>query len=254
MANGSPMTFYTTGIVLRIEHRGESDRIAHVYTDTHGKLELFVKSGRRISSKLSPHLEEMTLASCYVVRGRIDHLAGIERVLRYEKLHTSLFHVGNAAWALELVDVLTRTDHPDRRIFDALVAWFSFLEKMRALVMPERIRLAFLIHFLDYLGYRPEFEKCVLCGVAESTPWFFSGHDGGLACTACREKARGGLIVCDVRAVQEIRAMCTQPPAFDSGTNREISDQCARSLSDALLMNHVSHPLESLRFLATTEI
>jgi len=244
------MTFHTTGIVLRIEHRGENDRVAHVYTDTHGKLELFVKSGRRMASKLSPHLEELTIAECYVVRGHLDHLAGIERVVRHDLLHTSLFHMGNAAWAVELVMLLTRPDHPDRRIFDALTAWFAFLEKMPSTILPERLRLAFLMPILDFLGYRPEFEKCVLCAASQSAQWFFSGNDGGLVCGACKQKARGGLIVCDARAVGALQTMGDQPVAFDHDAYRELNDPLARSLTDALLMNHLSRPLESLRFLA----
>lgn len=244
------MTFYTTGIVLRIEHRGESDRIAHVYTDTHGKLELFVKSGRRISSKLSPHLEEMTLASCYVVRGRMDHLAGIERVLRYEKLHTSLFHLGNAAWALELVDLLTRTDHPDRRIFDALVAWFAFLEKTKSSILPERMRLAFLFSLLDFLGYCPECGRCIFCNAVEHASWLFGAHDGGLVCGSCTDKARGGLIVCEWRTVETLRDMRHATSLFEVDAHREIADHVARPLVHALLANHLQRPLESMQFLA----
>lgn len=150
------MTFHTKGIVLQVRSSGEADRRVSLYTDKHGKLELFVKSARMLKSKLSPHLEPLTLVDCYIVRGRLDHLAGIERADRFLHLRNSLKLLGQAAWAAEIIDRLTKTDLPDKRIFNLLLDWFKGLERSPA---TEQRQLAFVVSLYNFLGFGPKIKE-----------------------------------------------------------------------------------------------
>lgn len=238
-------TFHTIGIVLSVKNSSENDRRAHVYTREHGKLELFAKSARRIESKLSPHLEPLTLADCYVVRGRIDHLAGIERVDRFSSLRESLGKLTAVAWAAELIDTLTKPDHTDSRVFNLLHRWITHVERTDNI--SERSRLAFCFALFNLLGYSPECGHCVKCKITESDDWLFNARDGGIICGDCRHNS-SGLVLTDAA-----RAACfvmRDEPSFSVEPYRAIAEKNATLLLSSLLAEHLDRPLVAEVFLA----
>jgi len=234
-------TFHTTGIVLRVRDSGENDRRAVIYTQDRGKLELFVKSARRIKSKLSPHLEPMTLVDCYIVRGKIDHLAGIERTHRFGGFRDSLHRLGHAAWGLEVVDRLVKPDHGDPKIYDLLLSWLTFLENLEHDVVPSRIRLAYLMSLYEMLGHGPECARCVGCK-NDSDNWFFSVRDGGILCDSCKGKSLGATFALLQTQKKELELMCVEePPRFSFDMHRTLSPTISDMLLTALINEHFDY-------------
>jgi DNA repair protein RecO (recombination protein O) len=54
-----------------------------------------------------------------------------------------------------------------------------------------RIVLWFLWQWTDFLGLRPEFDKCSICG--KPPPLWYSIREGGMACASCSEGSAGFL-------------------------------------------------------------
>ncbi|MDP2933050.1 MAG: DNA repair protein RecO [bacterium] len=236
-------TFHTTGIVLRVSPSGENDRRASIYTHDFGKLEVFAKSARRIQSKLSPHLEPLTLVDCFIARGQVDHLAGIERQDRFIGVRGSLEQLTSAWWAAELVDALTRPDHPDPRIFRLLQIWITMVETANGQI-PEYFRLVFVITLFDYLGYGLHSDGCVKCKKENDLDWLFSARDGGLVCRDCRAHAAPGGIVLAPAARQALASMTAKEfPIFDAAAFAALPEKIARLISDRLIAEHLDRPL-----------
>ncbi len=235
------MTFYTTAFVLCLQNRGESDRWAHLYTDHYGKLEVLVRSSRELRSKLSPHLEELTLAACFIARGRVDHLIGLERLDRFSILHQSLDHLVEAAWAASIVDELTKPEHPDQRIFKLLAAWFSFLEGLDEVHHLERFHLFFLLCLLDYLGYRPDFQKCLICKNLPAHPPYFSAVNGGLLCAGCVSQEDHHLVLLKDEEWSRLSDF-EFSPRFEISAGQALGPATARQLTEALLSAHLTRP------------
>ncbi|OGY60759.1 MAG: hypothetical protein A3I31_02105 [Candidatus Colwellbacteria bacterium RIFCSPLOWO2_02_FULL_44_20b] len=60
---------YTEAIVLGKEKRGDIDSTVILYSKSLGKIRAFVKSARKITSKLSPHLEPGMLVRARLIQG-----------------------------------------------------------------------------------------------------------------------------------------------------------------------------------------
>jgi len=62
--------------------------------------------------------------------------------------------------------------------------------------MCERIFLWFLWQWADFLGLRPEFDCCSVCGkpVPPGALIKFSPREGGVVCAACRNEEQGGFV------------------------------------------------------------
>lgn len=246
-------TFHTNGLVLRVTNHGENDKRARIYTPKHGKLEVFVKSARKIESKLSPHLEPMSLADCYIVRGRVDHLAGIERYDRFYGLRDSLEKLAAACWATELVDNLTKFDHPDSRIFSLLHNWYSFLEISPTERVPDRLRLSFLIALLEYLGYGLESGNCVKCKTSEQKDWFLAVRDGGIICGNCPYETEGAVVI-DEAERQMIASMKNYEfKCFNLSSYRVFKEKTAKEIIFFLVAEHLDKPLVAEHFLSRLE-
>lgn len=244
-------TFHTTGMVLRVSHSGENDRRAVIYTHDHGKLEVFVKSARRIQSKLSPHLEPITLVNCYIARGRVDHLAGIERHERFPGVRSSLRQLMAALWAAELVDVLTRPDHPDPRIFRLLEMWMLLVEAAGKDALPKTFRLAFVAALFRYLGHGLQCEACVQCKQNTDTAWIFVARDGGVRCTNCRVGAApGGIPMSAATRATLATLAAADPPRFEMDAAETFTGRIADALLDALLAEYLDRPLATDLFVS----
>lgn len=244
-------TFHTTGMVLRVSPSGENDRRASIYTHDHGKIEVFAKSARRIESKLSPHLEPITLVDCYVARGRVDHLAGIERHERFPGVRGSLRQLSAALWAAELVDVLTRPDHPDPRIFRLLEMWMLLVEAADENALPKTFRLAFVTALFRYLGHGLQCDVCVQCKQNTDTAWVFVARDGGVRCMSCSSATISGGIAINTD-IRETLAMfaAADPPRFEVGASEIIPGRIVDSLLDALLAEYLDRPLATDLFVS----
>lgn len=236
-------TLHVVGIILSIQNVGEADRRIWCYTERHGKLELFAKSARRMESKLSPHIEPLTIADCYIVRGRTDHLAGIERRERFLGLRASLERLTHAAWAALLVHRLTKPDHPEPRIFHLLTTWFSFVEIVPRAQIPHRFRLLFMVHLLDYLGYRQEFTRCLRCKIQESDSWAYVPRDGGILCASCRRATDDASIPIEPGERRALHDMHAGEPSFTPERHYGISNELASKILGAAQDEHLGGPL-----------
>lgn len=243
-------TFHTTGMVLRVSHSGENDRRASIYTHDHGKLEVFAKSARRIQSKLSPHLEPLTLVDCYVARGRVDHLAGIERHERFPGVRNTLEQLADALWATELVDVLTRPDHPDPRIFRLLEMWMLLIENSGPSLVPITFRLAFVATLFRYLGHGIQCDACMQCRRTVSMSWFFVARDGGVRCTDCFGNNAAGISMDDVSRHALATLVTNDPPRFEIEPTVELPEHTARTILEHLLAEHLDRTLRTDLFLS----
>jgi DNA repair protein RecO (recombination protein O) len=183
------VTFRTQGIVISMRDLFEHDRIYSVLTAEHGKLELRARGSRKISSKLSSHLEPFALCDLMVVRGRYgDLVAGVERLESYRSIRQDMDKLELAWHTLSLVEMSTRARLHDPILFEEVRRWLTFIDAVPEL---SRDRLAFLsgsftLKLLAILGFRPELLSCVNCerGIA---PMGYSWHGlkGGVVCRDC---------------------------------------------------------------------
>jgi DNA repair protein RecO (recombination protein O) len=101
-------------------------------------------------------------------------------------LRDDLWLTSCALYVAELVDRFTAEGEESYRLFKLLI------DTLYHLCQTDSDELAlryFEIHFLEYLGYRPQLQRCLRCDTPlEPVTNFFSTSGGGVLCNNCRNQ------------------------------------------------------------------
>lgn len=90
-----------------------------------------------------------------------------------------------ASAATRLCNAVIEREAPDRALFSLLYHALSFLSY--APCAPKDLLIAFLVHFLDHIGYRPSLTRCAVCrrDIRADAVLYYSAQAGGAVCSAC---------------------------------------------------------------------
>lgn len=191
----------------------DNDVLVSVYTRENGRLELLARGAKKITSKLKPHIEPISLTRLMIASGRTVHLAGAQSLSAFPRLKESYEKRALALMLLEVANVLIGAAEPDERIYYLFEVWLNFLENNN--LPPDSAAqqlLAWLAgwQLLVYLGYGPEVFECVRCH-SEIIPHhhYFSVSAGGLVCNRCFIQSIDQPI--SLAAVKIVRLFFSQP-------------------------------------------
>ena len=145
------MTEYLTqAVVLGYRPQKENDRLVDLYTKDFGRLEVRVIGGRRILSKLSPHLDLFNLATVRLVEKKSVTLTDVLSDDDFGKERRSPDFYPKFLKILSLVRALTPKAMPDTHLWHYLVKGLKTGNgDVRTL--------------LKVLGYDPQHAACDSC-------------------------------------------------------------------------------------------
>ncbi len=182
--------YQTEAVVLRRHDLGETDRVLTLLSPDRGKLRAVAKGVRRPGSRKAGHLEPFTRARLVLAKGReLDIITQAEAQDLYPRLRQDLVRLGQAAYAVELMDRFTVEEGQAGPQYRLLV---GTLERLEAGAAAEPLLRHYELRLLEMVGYRPELFRCLGCD-AEVRPedQFFSAREGGVLCPACGPQVRG---------------------------------------------------------------
>lgn len=165
--------YLTDAIILNIKPVNEQDNLVDLYTKDFGRIRARVTSGRKILSKLSPHLDPLNLVKVRLVEKKQFIVADTITLDRFEELRKSRTSLGAT---LELVNVLRSllfSSEPDLRLWH----WLNLSLKKREFKYGE---------FLKILGYDAKSARCEICGSGNVS--HFSTDDQSFICYRCHTK------------------------------------------------------------------
>ena len=89
-----------------------------------------------------------------------------------------------------LVNAVIEHESPDRELFSLLYHMLSFLTYSES--DPKDLLIAFLVHFLDHIGYRPSLTRCAVCrrDIRSDAVLYYSAQAGGAVCCACPHEGK----------------------------------------------------------------
>lgn len=154
----------TEAIVLNKEPLHESDCKVTFFCRDLGKISAKVKSGRRITSKLSPHLEPLNLVTLRLVGKNGLHVADALKVGELPVAQLKL---------LRFLDAILSESEGDYRLWSEL--------RKGGLTIGNALAL---------LGFDPSFAVCEKCG---RTPDYFLAGDNVYLCRLCAGGGSGEL-------------------------------------------------------------
>lgn len=208
------MTLNVTAIILRQEDWRERDVLITMYTRESGKMEALAKGLRRIESKLAGHLEPLTTAEVFIVRGRNwpiiagSHIENSRRGLR-----TELNRLIMAGTIARLVSWLTPLESADERIYSLLDKTLTILsDKDIGSPYGELLAGLFVWKIMALSGYHPELKNCLRCRRRSFLkPMCLDARRGGIVHRLCADKAGDKLPPISAAAVKGLSYMTNAP-------------------------------------------
>jgi DNA repair protein RecO len=138
--------YQTTGVVLKSVPQGESNRLFYVYTRDFGLICVIAQSVRKMTSKLRFHLEEYSLLSLELVRGReFWRPKAAEKIESYRGNPAAVARI--AALVLRLCDL----EEKNELLFQDLTEGFSFFSKKE--IDAAALEAVLVLRILARLGY-----------------------------------------------------------------------------------------------------
>nr|NIM47609.1 DNA repair protein RecO [Candidatus Aenigmarchaeota archaeon] len=197
--------YKTKAVVLSRKDLGEADRILTLYTKDFGKIKAKAVGVRRAKSKLAGSLELFNSGLIFLAQGKtFDVICGCEIDCHHQKIKKSLRRTSLAYYIGELVLKLTPEHLKSPPVFDLLIEALSGLDKEEESNL-ELIVSFFELRLLSFLGYTPEFSRCIHCRkVLIPKENYFSFTSGGILCHDCKETEEN-LILVSSQAVKIIR-------------------------------------------------
>lgn len=147
----------------------ELDNLVDLYTKEFGRLRARVTSGRKILSKLSPHLDPLNLVTVRLVEKKQFIVADAVTLDRFQSLRSSQ-KLKTALQLVRLLSFLSFTADPDLRLWH----WLNRSLKKGPIKFKE---------FLKILGYDSAAARCEDCGSKNVS--YFSATDQSFLCRRC---------------------------------------------------------------------
>lgn len=178
----------TEAIVLDTFDHGESDLIVTFFTQGFGRVSGIAKGAKKSKKRFVNKLELFSFL--HVVYRQNPNRSLV--FLTEAELYTGFMQIRNnynlyatASLIREFLLIASKEGEPDSRIFQ-LSLWA--IHSLNTENLPAHTVLAFfLVRFFDFVGYRPDFHKCVHCDqpVSSTYSYIFDARSGGLLCSAC---------------------------------------------------------------------
>lgn len=195
-------SYHDRGVVLRTWPLGESDRIALIVTEAHGKLRAVAKGARGAKSRFSGIVQPSMELDLLLWRGReldVIQQASLLDARAGGQLAPEAF-LAVSEW-LEVVDLLTVDRAPDPRLYALLRSGIG-----QVVAKEPSLAVGVLVcRLLALEGYAPNLARCGRCGSSEGLIRF-DLRSQSARCEACPGEPVGWATLVAARAVLEGRA------------------------------------------------
>jgi DNA repair protein RecO (recombination protein O) len=158
-------TYKATGINLKAQAFGESDRIVTILTREFGLIRAIASGARKHLSSLGGRSGMFVVNELLIAKGRsIDKITQAQTIKTYPGLGGDLGKLAASQYLAEIVLAQALSEFPQDELFEVFNEHLNRLEKLPK----NRGVLAYLVHgvfqLLDLAGLKPQVEACCLTG------------------------------------------------------------------------------------------
>lgn len=180
--------YRTEGFVFKKEDRMDADRVFSVFTKNFGRLEIFGKAIRKITSKLRPGAEIFSFSDIEFIQGKNKKtLTNAVTKEKFSNIYQSPEKLHIAYAISDLLDTFITGQEEDQTIFNFLREVFDTLNNFQFSASSFQLfYYYFFWNFVSALGYKAEVLQCASCG-GKLNPYqlHFSNKEGGIICKSC---------------------------------------------------------------------
>ncbi len=180
--------YRTKGFVFKKEDRSESDRTFSVFTKDFGRIEIFGKAIRKITSKLRGNIEIFYLSEIEFIQGQNRKtLTDSLLIEKFKNISQTPEKLENAYRIANVLDNFIKGEEKDERIWHLIMNILQKLDNPQSIINNQELLYYYFIwNFISVLGYGPETSICAVCG-QKLNPYslYFSNKEGGVICKSC---------------------------------------------------------------------
>ncbi|AUT04072.1 DNA repair protein RecO [Nostoc sp. CENA543] len=197
-------TYKATGINLKTQVLGESDKIVTILTREFGLIRAVAPGARKHNSSLGGRSGMFVVNDLLIAKGRsLDKITQAQTVKTYPGLAQDLGKLAASQYLAEIVLCQALTEHPQEELYELLNEHLQRLE-----TVPKNQQSSILaclahavFHFLALAGLTPQVQTCCLTQRHLTPDWTnphwqvgFSISSGGIVCLEAWENLRKAAI------------------------------------------------------------
>ncbi|MBE9212507.1 DNA repair protein RecO [Plectonema cf. radiosum LEGE 06105] len=161
-------TYKATGINLKTQAFGESDRIVTILTREFGLIRATATGARKHNSSLGGRSGIFVVNELLIAKGRsIDKITQAQTIKTYPSLGGGLGKLAASQYLAEIVLAQALSEQPQDELFELFNEHLSRIQKLSS---TSQDVLAYLVHgvfqLLALAGLKPQVEACCLTGIA----------------------------------------------------------------------------------------
>lgn len=174
------------GIIINESNYSETSKLLKIVTEEYGLISVMAKGAKSLKSKLRSVTTKLTYAEfqIYYKENKISTLVCADEIHSLVNIKSDLLKISYASFLLELTEQVMKQSN-DTNIFNLLVAT---LLKIEDNYDPMVITNILELKYLTYLGIKPFFDSCAICGSTNILT--VSTNKGGFVCTNCHTNER----------------------------------------------------------------
>lgn len=180
--------YKTKGFVFKKEDRADADRVFSVFTRDFGRVEIFAKAIRKISSKLKGGIEIFSLSDLEFIQGKNRKtLTDAIFIQKPENIIKDPEKIKIAGRACGMLDAFIKGQELDEKIWEVILDFFEKLNNCpQKTIDSQPIHFYFFWNFISALGYAPQLSACATCQKPlDQNDLYFSHKQGGIINGAC---------------------------------------------------------------------
>ncbi len=186
-------TYKARAVVLKKTKLKETDLILTMLSETGEQIRCVAKGARKPGSTFAARLELFCVADLLLYEGKtLDTATEARMVESNEGCRSDIDHLAYGAVVAEFVEKTALEGQENPIMFPLTVSALKTIGMSQAGTLPYMVS-AYLLKAIAYLGYRPAFDECTICGapVGPDAGGAFSIDAGGRVCAECTAAAEG---------------------------------------------------------------
>ena len=158
-------SYSAEALVINRRNIGEADKVITLLSKFRGKFDASAKGVRKVASRRGPNLDLLNHIKVSFASGRtLDVITEVQTIDSFQKAKGDLEKVGYGFHITELVKEFLEEGQGGKEVFDLLLTTLNQLNKSENSQNLGKIMRSFEIKLLSHVGYKPQVEKCVVCG------------------------------------------------------------------------------------------
>ncbi len=180
------MIVTTDALILKGMKYRETSRILTMFTRDCGKVSVIAKGARAQGSRFYGALDPLSHVRLVMYKKDsrdLQFLSQCDLLDSHRTLSCSIEHMPFGLAVIELLNITTHQDEINIPLFELTL---QTLRSMNAATKNAVLALYYFeMKIIEILGFRPQLDRCAICGLGREEDEEFTMGFGGIVCTGC---------------------------------------------------------------------